>query len=515
MAIRAVMPQQTMESQQRKPRVDGESELGDRGAEELAWLEPLKALLRTGLAHTQQQVHADGHSRIACMGFSVPVELNLLGSICATSGAAFRSYWRATDGRERAMLGVCQCTTADGPAAVMELAQGWDAVRTRFTVFSGGHACAFGGVAFAPGLQRDRRWKRWPGASLTVPRLLFETDPVGLRLTVNAIVDADSDIDTMVGQCLEWVTKAVKGNGPLQDYAGEPVGGLISFGADAPERDVEQELAYERAVSETARDIREGRLRKVVLARRADYPVEARDRLEAAMATLSREHPDSTVFLWGQSEDVFVGAAPERLIRVADGQVSIDCLAGTAPRSNDASEDQRLGRKLYESTKNQDEHRAVVEGVLMSGADFASTWQVPSAPRLLSLGHVQHLFTPLTATLRPGKTVLDAVAALHPTPAVAGTPRDLALAAIAARETIDRGYYAGPVGFVEGDGSGEFVVALRCALLGPLGMSLFAGGGIMGESDPASERAETEWKMRAIRSAFGLTGLLDHKEGDL
>ncbi|MCY0901323.1 MAG: isochorismate synthase, partial [Firmicutes bacterium] len=391
----------------------------------------------------------------------------------------------------------------------------------RFEVMSGGRASAFGGVAFDPDRQRDLRWKRWPVASLTVPRLLFESDSAGCRLTVNVVVAPGSDTESIVLQCLESVTKAVAGlrsvTEPvsLKDRAvGRSVRAMAS-GAGGPLQDIEQDLAYERAVTETARDIREGLLRKVVLARRADYPVDERDHLADALATLAREHPDSTVFVWGNQEDVFVGAAPERLIRVADGQVSIDCLAGTAPRSNEVSEDRRLGRELFESAKNQDEHRAVVEGVLMSGADFALDWNVPRAPRLLALGHVQHLYTPLTATLRPDKTVLDAVAALHPTPAVAGTPRDSALAAIAARETMDRGYYAGPVGFVEADGSGEFVVALRCALLGPHGMSLFAGGGIMGGSDPMSERAETEWKMRAIRSAFGLTGSLDHKEGDL
>jgi len=218
------------------------------------------------------------------------------------------------------------------------------------------------------------------------------------------------------------------------------------------------------------------------------------------------------LFLCGRGDDVFVGASPERLVRARSGHVTIDCLAGTVARSGEPADDARLAAQLQDSTKNRAEHQAVVEGVLAATTAFAEQVVYPHTPQILRLVNVLHLHTRVSGRLRKDSTVLAAVEALHPTPAVAGLPREIARAVIKAREPQDRGYYAGPFGFVDGAHDGDFVVALRSALVRSQCLSLFAGGGIMGDSDPSSEWAETEWKMRPMRTAFALNQTSQQEE---
>jgi isochorismate synthase len=185
-------------------------------------------------------------------------------------------------------------------------------------------------------------------------------------------------------------------------------------------------------------------------------------------------------------------------------QVETMALAGSAPRGASLDEDSRLGEELLRQKKTRDEHAIVAESILEALSPLTTAIHYPAQPELLKLPNVQHLLTPISGQLISGISVLEVVDALHPTPAVAGEPQSAALDAIRSIEHLDRGWYAGPIGWVGADGSGEFAVALRSALVVENHATLFAGCGIVAGSDPQAEYDESCWKLQVmLRSLSG------------
>jgi salicylate biosynthesis isochorismate synthase/menaquinone-specific isochorismate synthase len=195
------------------------------------------------------------------------------------------------------------------------------------------------------------------------------------------------------------------------------------------------------------------------------------------------------VFAQGLGDTTFLGASPERMVALSGERVRASALAGTAA----------LGCDLRGSAKDRAEHAFVVEAIAETLRATCDDVEVPAQPSLLSTGRFAHLQTELTGRARLGLDVLELVARLHPTPAVAGTPRGAALDLIRKHEAFDRGWYAGPIGWVDARGSGEFHVALRCGLLRPGELRVFAGAGLVAASDPLREAAETRLKLGALR----------------
>lgn len=178
-------------------------------------------------------------------------------------------------------------------------------------------------------------------------------------------------------------------------------------------------------------------------------------------------------------------------------------LAGSVARGTDSKEDATFAAALLASEKDREEHAVVVDMLRTSLAPIAEQLTVASAPVVLPLRHVQHLATPITGTLRDDAGLLALAERLHPTPAVGGAPRDVALALITEHEGFDRGWYAGPIGWLGADGDGELLVALRCGLVAGSEATFFAGCGIVADSDPAREWAESRLKLRTMIAAFG------------
>lgn len=255
---------------------------------------------------------------------------------------------------------------------------------------------------------------------------------------------------------------------------------------------------WKDAVSSTIARIRDGHLEKAVLARdavaEADRPIDVRVLLER----LRRRFPNCFTF----SVDGMVGATPELLLRREGERLSSLVLAGTRPRGEDEEHDRALGEELLASAKDDQEHHLAVDSLRVALDPLVEELDVPETPDLLRLANVQHLATRVGARFAEGVSALDAVAALHPTAAVGGTPTEAAMRLIPEAEGMDRGGYAGPVGWLDGDGNGEWGIALRCARVEGSRARLFAGGGIVAGSDPAAELAETESKFRVIREAL-------------
>lgn len=290
---------------------------------------------------------------------------------------------------------------------------------------------------------------------------------------------------------------------------------LTAFGGDAPTDPgpVDLPLAPQRlrysdgslsdfqwqaAVRRAVADIRDGRLEKVVLARdllaTSDIDVDARFLLQR----LSGRYPEC----WSFSVDGLVGATPELLVRREAARVESGVLAGSVRRGRDAAEDAELGGWLLSSAKDLQEHSIAVRSVADVLARHCDCLEVPARPRLLTLANISHLATDISGRLVDEATGLALAGDLHPSAAVCGTPTDVAAHLIRSLEGMERGRYTGPVGWTDAGGDGEWGIALRCAELAGSSVRLFAGCGIVADSDPDAELAEAQVKLAAMRDAL-------------
>ncbi|GAA3741746.1 menaquinone-specific isochorismate synthase [Spinactinospora alkalitolerans] len=252
------------------------------------------------------------------------------------------------------------------------------------------------------------------------------------------------------------------------------------------------------AVASAVARIRGGDLDKVVLARDAHAEADSDIDARALLARLTRDYADCYAF----SVAGMVGATPELLIRREGDAVTSLVLAGTRPRGATCERDGELAAELTGSDKDVEEHGYAVDSLRETLSPLCSAIEVSEEPELLRLANVQHLASPVRATLLPGASTLDVVAAMHPTAAVGGTPTATAMRVIRELEGMDRGRYAGPVGWVDAHGNGEWGIALRCAEIEGRRARLFAGCGIVAGSDPEAELAEADSKFRVMRGAL-------------
>jgi menaquinone-specific isochorismate synthase len=257
-------------------------------------------------------------------------------------------------------------------------------------------------------------------------------------------------------------------------------------------------LEWAQAVADAVGRIAAGALRKVVLARdvfaTAAGPIDAR----VLLRRLAARYPDCFTFACAN----LVGATPELLVRRQGSEVTALILGGTAPRGASEAEDAELAAGLLASAKNTEEHAYAVASVRDALAPLCTELDIPSQPSLLKFANVHHLGTGVRGTLGPDRSVLFLAGELHPPAAVCGTPAETALELIREFEHMERGRYAGPVGWVDAQGNGEFGIALRCAEVAGERARLFAGCGIVAGSDPVAEVVETEVKFLPMREAL-------------
>ena len=259
-------------------------------------------------------------------------------------------------------------------------------------------------------------------------------------------------------------------------------------------------VAWQRLVADAVARINSGDLDKVVLARdlvaTLDEPLDVR----APLTRLATQYPGC----WTFHVDGFFGSTPEMLVRLERGLVTSRVLAGTIRRTGDDSHDMALAGTLAQSSKDLEEHEYAVRSVADALSPHCSSMNVPEAPFVLHLPNVMHLATDVTGVLRGDAGVLMLAAALHPSAAVGGTPTDAAVRLIAEIEGLDRGRYAGPVGWIGARGDGEWGIGLRSATVDDTGTTvrLFAGCGIVADSFPADELAESDAKLIPVRDAL-------------
>ena len=450
----------------------------------------------------------------------------------AGHAAAGRIYWaRPREGVSIAGLGAAVTMSPAGPDRFADVDQAWATLREGALIAddsrgaTGTGPVLMGGGAFDPHGARAPHWSGFPNALFMLPRLQVTTVGGACWLTTNAIVGRDGalDVGPAAHEALRGCISGARARGErsARETAGRRAhaspGGATPSAANgrgaqsagvprsAPAMLTFDELRPAREwralVARAVEAIRDHRMLKVVLARgvhaRADRDID----IIAMLRHLRAAYPDCHVFGCWRDDAAFVGASPERLVRLAGREVLASSLAGSAPRGTTPHEDAELATELLASAKDLTEHAIVRESLCAGLGGLCEEISAPAEPSLFTLPHVHHLHTAVRARLRAGRSLLDLVTHLHPTPAVGGAPREAALRFIREQERLDRGWYAAPIGWVGQDG-GEFAVALRSAIVRGSDAWLFAGSGIVADSDPEAEYAETLLKLRPMEQAI-------------
>ena len=410
---------------------------------------------------------------------------------------------------QNALVGAGAAATIEthGIACFTDAASAWRTLLNDAVVTSAGATAAsagsgpvlFGGFTFDPLSSHTQLWAGFPDGLLILPQILLSYSVDHVALTVNRMMRASDDVE----QCAKEIEASVR---RLQDAvermpAIQQEDTFSEFSLD----EIRPASEWTEMVASMVDMIRHGAFEKVVLAR--DMQVELHDApgafdIGATLRRLRESYPTAYVFALQRGERFFVGATPERLVQAQNGQIHSMALAGSARRGETEEEDVRIGTELLQSGKNNSEHAIVVAMMREALKNSCAHVYVTAAPQLLKLKNVQHLKTPIVGELVPGRCILDVMADLHPTPAVGGFPRHAALEAIRNTEKLDRGWYAAPLGWIGASGDGEFAVALRCGLIDGGKARLFAGCGIVADSDPRTEYAESCLKFQVMLRAL-------------
>jgi menaquinone-specific isochorismate synthase len=346
-----------------------------------------------------------------------------------------------------------------------------------------------GGFAFADEGGAQPEWSHLAPALLVLPELAFARKDDQVRLTLTAIVDGDEAPVAVVERLERRASELRPAGMPLADP--DPVVEATIAGA-APASH------YEGAVARAVERIGAGDVSKIVLAREVRVHAPADIDPAPVYDALRAIFPACYSYLVGRGDQSFLGASPELLVRREGHRAQTVALAGTTRRSADPSVDDHLGERLLRSPKEREEQAIVARRIQRSLAPVSVWVAAGDEPALVKVHNVQHLATPIRAQLAHPLSTIELVGLLHPTPAVGGEPRARALELIPELEGLDRGWYAGAVGWTGLSEDGEFCVAIRCALLHQRVAHLYAGCGIVRDSDPASELAETEVKLQAL-----------------
>jgi menaquinone-specific isochorismate synthase len=353
-----------------------------------------------------------------------------------------------------------------------------------------------GGFGFSDEPAVTTLWKGFEAARFVLPELLVTMTPGGCWLTVSQVVDPDRPMAEIAERIVaRW--HAVVSAAHLMEPARASAGPLrlVAARPDLP--------VWRDSVARLAGAVGRGRIDKVVLARQADLEAARPIEVPSSLRRLEASAPESTVFAVCRDGRTFLGATPERLVSRRGRDFRSVAMAGSIRRAMDPDDDALLADALLASDKEREEHAVVVEMVSDTLAPLAERLDVAPRPAVVRLRHLQHLVTPIQGRLREPIGIIGLGERLHPTPAVAGAPRELALELIAEEEPGERGWFAGPLGWIDRHGDGELVVALRSGVVTDRRVTLLAGCGIVADSEPDLEWLESEAKLQALGSAVG------------
>ena len=365
----------------------------------------------------------------------------------------------------------------------------------------------FGGFAFREDFVPDFAWHGFNPAHFILPHFQLAMDNKHSWLTINALVPAEDYPEATAAQLQEALQLCYHELMTLTD--GTSNGSIRTESAKQPTVSYPMPYVIWADMIEQAQEqFHLTALEKVVLARVCEVRQDELIDINGALDYLQTTYADCYTFLFEpQPYHAFFGATPELLAATQGDTLTTMGLAGSIQRGTTASEDEALAAELLNSTKDRHEHALVVAAIRQRLTPLTRSLTMPDGPTIYQLQNIQHLYTPIQGRLRQPMGILPLVETLHPTPALGGAPRDLALQFISEAESVPRGWYAGPVGWIDHQLDGTFGVAIRSAVAQRRRVWLYAGAGIVDASEPEKEWAETDWKFRPIRSALGVDGI--------
>jgi menaquinone-specific isochorismate synthase len=350
----------------------------------------------------------------------------------------------------------------------------------------------FGGFSFDPKKEKTELWSKYTDSLFHVPKYMLTIIDGQTFLTTN-IVCTPNDDRTLLERVITERTQLI--NSGVQVYEGK--------NAQLLETKEIHPIKWKESVKEVVNDLRTGPLKKVVLARELRLFFDDHVNSEAVLDNLFKQQRESFIFAFESNGDCFVGATPERLVKKQGNKLFSTCLAGSIPRGKTEKEDKILGDTLLNDQKNLIEHGFVVEMIKEALKESCEEIIVPGTPQLMKIRDIQHLYTPVIGKCQESASLLLLVKRLHPTPALGGLPKQEAVEKIRQIEDLDRGFYAAPLGWVDYRGNGEFAVSIRSGLIQGKEVSLFAGCGVVADSEPESEFMETSLKFTPMLRALG------------
>ncbi|MGG1594710.1 isochorismate synthase [Terribacillus saccharophilus] len=386
------------------------------------------------------------------------------------------------------------CLVGAGPEILdMRTAEEWEHVIESAVVHNLSSKAGTGPVAFSGmNFQQERErelWQDFPATQYRIPAFTLTKTEKEYYVTINQLVDA-SNIESQITNTL----------GQLEQLFAEK--SLPTLKTELVSKEELESQAWKRLVKEATDTIKSSELDKVVLARAMKLEFEEKLQAAGVLRNLLDTQKDSFIFAVENGSACFLGATPERLVSVESGILHTSCVAGTAPRGNNEADDQMIGDALLQDSKNREEHQYVVKMITDVIGKYSKDLLLPDGPQLLKLRQLQHLHTPVSATLLPGASLQQIVQELHPTPALGGLPKQEALDFIENKEPLERGWYGAPVGWMDSYRNGDTAVAIRSGLLDGKQAVLFAGCGVVKDSDPDMEFEETAIKFRPMLEAL-------------
>ena len=447
---------------------------------------------------------------VSCVLAAVDPDPMALFAAAAADGQERSAWLQPSEGLAMVGVGAAWTMQASGATQFAAVEAAWSALTASAVVLDhdaprGCGPLLLGGFGFADTPARTPAWRGYEAAVVVLPEWLLTVTHEGAWLTASRVVPAGARPSVIAAEVArDWdrlIARLPQGGsagGAAGAAATVPARGSLRIVASHPAAD-----EWRAAVARMAGAVGRGRLDKVVLARQVEVEASTELEVPGVLVRLHEADPGSTTFAVGRGQRTFLGATPERLVRLEGRAFRSVAMAGSARRGADLAADDRLAAELLASDKEREEHTVVVDMLRGTLAPLADELLIPSRPHVERLRHLQHLVTPVEGRLCEPSGVLRLAALLHPTPAVGGMPRDLALELIAEEEHLERGWYAGPLGWLDRHGDGELVVALRCGLVEGRSATLLAGCGIVADSDPEREWQESTAKLLALGSALG------------
>lgn len=455
-------------------------------------IESIKPSLTTVLQKAQKHAKRIGRPVLAATRITIP-HLDLISTFSKYASKTNTSLWLKENDHSMLGIGTAYECNSLGKKRFSSVASEWTSITTEAIVENNACPVALGGFRFDVTRPKSKLWQHFPDGGLTAPIFTIACEAHSCELTIAEMVTPDLDIAKRTEELCSLGSKIFEDDDELETYDDEFF--TINEANDAKQQ-------WGSFVQRALETISDSSVEKIVGARTLHVTSASSICAANVLRKLHKDNPSARVFAFGRYNSYFVGATPEILFNAHSGQFKTMALAGSAPRSTDPKEDELLGQKLMACGKERLEHDYVVRTVLKALEPLCSQLHVDTAPSLHKLPKLQHLVTHFCGTIHTEHSLLEIIDRLHPTPAVGGLPLSPALKFLRTHENFDRGWYASPIGWLDADGNGEFMVALRSGLINEQHATLFAGCGLVAGSNSEQEFRETQLKFTTMLDSF-------------